>query len=80
MPDERDVGRANERDEPRAGDGDTGGRIEARLWSVLRFQDADSPRIDIYPPEAERLQRLLNQILERRMKHRPSHRAAPAMT
>lgn len=59
---------------------DTGGRIEARLWSVLRFQDADSPRIDIYPPEAERLQRFLNQILERRMKHRPSRRAAPAMT
>ncbi len=60
---------------------DTGARIEARLWSVLRFQDADSPRIDIDPSEADRLQRFLNQILERRMKRLPPQRtAAPALT
>jgi len=58
---------------------DPGAKIEARLWSVLRFQDADSPRIDIYPSEADRLHRFLNQILERRMKRLPSRRAA-AMT
>ncbi len=44
---------------------DPGTKIEARLWSVLRFQDADSPRIDIYPSESERLDRFLKQVLER---------------
>lgn len=57
---------------------DPGAKIEARLWSVLRFQDADSPRIDIYPSEADRLHRFLNQILERRMKRVPSRRSATA--
>ena len=59
---------------------DPGAKIEARLWSVLRFQDADSPRIDIVPPEAERLHRFLNQILERRMKRLPARRAAAVAT
>ena len=58
---------------------DPGAKIEARLWSVLRFQDADSPRIDIYPSEADRLHRFLNQILERRMKRLPSRRSAAAV-
>jgi hypothetical protein len=55
---------------------DPGAKIEARLWSVLRFQDADSPRIDIYPSEADRLHRFLAQILERRMKRVPARRTA----
>ena len=59
---------------------DPGGKVEARLWSVLRFQDADSPRIDIEPSEAERLHRFLDQILQRRMKRLPARRAAAAMT
>lgn len=47
---------------------DPGTKVEARLWSVLRFEDADSEKIHIFPPEADRLDRFLNQILERRMK------------
>jgi len=58
---------------------DPGAKIEARLWSVLRFQDADSPRIDIDPSEADRLHRFLNQILERRLKRLPSRRSAAAV-
>jgi hypothetical protein len=57
---------------------DPGAKVEARLWSVLRFQDADSPRIDICPSEADRLQRFLNQILERRMKRPLPQGAATA--
>ncbi len=56
---------------------DPGTKIEARLWSVLRFQDADSPRIDIYPSESDRLDRFLNQVLERRTR-RLSARAVAA--
>lgn len=57
---------------------DPGGRIEARLWSVLRFQDADSPRIDIEPSETERLHRFLHQILDRRMKRLPARHSSAA--
>jgi hypothetical protein len=55
---------------------DPGTKIEARLWSVLRFQDADSPRIDIYPDESERLDRFLKQILERRCRRLPASATA----
>jgi hypothetical protein len=57
---------------------DPGAKVEARLWSVLRFQNADSPEIDIVPPEADRLQRFLNQILERHMKRLAAATSASA--
>jgi len=59
---------------------DPGAKVEARLWSVLRFQDADSPKIDIYPSEADRLHRFLNQILERSMKRLSARGAAMAVS
>ena len=49
--------------------------IEAAYWKVLRFRDADTPRIDIVPPEADRLDRFLLKILQRVVKRQ---RAADA--